>query len=230
MRSPADHLCLRRHRGAAGQREAVLAGDLEVPAPQPADGKPVVVRTVAAEQGGARARDRHRPGPDDVVVPAGDRALLDTDNRESGVVAGPGGDAVDVERVAVADGAERPVRGRVIPGRAQVRGEARQPAAAHRLRSWMAPALVPGHAFVGVPDPDVTGPVGEDVLDPVAEHLLGHLLAAGVVDHRVGVRAVPAPPAPGSHEQDRSPGQRLDREVGEPQPGNGRHRYEIRGV
>ncbi len=68
------------------------------------------------------------------------------------------------------------------------------------------------------------------MLDAVAEHMLRDGLPVHVVEHRVAVRAVAAPPAPGPGHQEPAPGHRLHGDMRQPQLLDPRHRRQLRGM
>src|SRR5262249_25132733 len=153
---------------AVGQGQAVFGLLVQLVVTEAGHDQDIAVGTVAAVEGYGRVGRRQRPDAvGDGVAPAGDGASLDSHDRKVGVVAGPGGVAGQVERVAVADRAPWVVGGsRVAPVGLQVRCEAHQPGRAERpRRPRIAPSVVAVYAFVEVADPDVAGARHEGVSD-----------------------------------------------------------------
>jgi len=68
------------------------------------------------------------------------------------------------------------------------------------------------------------------MLDSVAEHMIRDDLPVRVVEHRVAVRAVTAPPAPGPGHQEPVPGHRLHGDMRQRQVLDPHNRCQLRGV
>ena len=66
--------------------------------------------------------------------------------------------------------------------------------------------------------------------DTVAEHMLGDDLPVRVVEHRVAVRAVAAPPAPGPGHQEPAPGHRLHGDMRQRRARDPGSRCQLRGM
>ena len=90
------------------------------------------------------------------------------------------------------------------------RAQPDQPAGAQRI--------VPEDAFVGIPDPDSTGAVGQDMLNAIAERFLGQDMAPGVIDDCVAGQDLGAPLRSGSHQQDVAAGKGCTVKAARPGP------------
>ena len=102
------------------------------------------------------------------------------------------------------------------------RAQPDQPAGAQRI--------VPEDAFVGIPDPDSTGAVGQDMLNAIAERFLGQGMAPGVIDDCVAGQDLGAPLRSGSHQQDVAAGKGLHGEGGKARPGEAGDGNDVRGM
>src|SRR5690606_39466470 len=191
------------------------------------------VCAVSAEEADrALAHDNRPDSFGDGVSPASHCVAVDAYQREVGVVAGPGGLAVHVERVAVGDRAPWMALVRKAPVDPQVRGEPDESSGSDRLRRVrIAPAVVAKHPFVEVANPHRAAGSGEDVLDPIPEGLLQDKRAVGVEDSGVALGStIGAPIASGADYQYSAVGQRLHRDMGKRQVSELDHLDRIRAV